>query len=167
MNQRIKVCWSVLLLSLLVFITFPAMTLNLDSSLQCELFAENKQQYVEGVKVSYQLTNTSTHQLKLLTWYTPLEGFMSNLFEITDSEGHQLAYQGPMFKRATPQEQDFITIAPQEKVSVTLNLLEAYPLTSGQYQVSLKPKMVQIVIDNQSISTQLCQHRSISVLVEK
>ncbi|WP_206483050.1 hypothetical protein [Thalassotalea sp. G2M2-11] len=166
MDERFKAYWFTGLIVILSFITFIAMSTPTHRYLQCEIFAEHHQQNSHGIMLTYKVTNTSAQSLKLLSWYTPLEGFMSNLFEITDSQGKQLAYQGPMFKRVQPLEEDFIVIEANNSRSITLNLLDAYSLTAGHYQISLRPKVMQIELAQGSISKQQCLLPSINITVD-
>ncbi|GLX78771.1 hypothetical protein tinsulaeT_21110 [Thalassotalea insulae] len=166
MFERFKAYWFTSLICILFFITFFAMSTTSHSILQCEISAEDRQQSTNGVTLSYILTNISAQPVKLLTWYTPLEGFMTDLFKIEDSQGHELAYQGPMVKRMTPSAEDYIVIEAQESVSINLNLQDAYPINVGSYQISLRPKMIQLQSAQRSLSAELCRNQTISINVK-
>lgn len=94
---------------------------------------------IDEVVLNFTLKNTTDKKIKLLIWYTPFEGCLSDLFVITNSDtGEQLNYQGPMVKRLKPQADDYLTLAANEVSSTKLNLSLAYVFTAGNYQIKLK-----------------------------
>ncbi len=136
-----------------------------DSLIKCEISAQAQQNITQGTWLTYSLTNTSSEPIILLTWYTPLEGFMSNLFRIIDQQGDELLYQGPMVKRMLPSADDFIVIAPQKTVSTSINLQQAYQINLGKLLISLRPKLTQFKVNDELLSMKLCTNSSIMVEV--
>jgi len=94
----------------------------------------------DNVQVSLTLKNKTTESYRFLTWYTPFEGFYSDLFNIVGVDGELLLYQGPMVKRLTPAESDYMIIGPSESASIKLNLANVYSFENGQYDISLKKR---------------------------
>jgi hypothetical protein len=93
----------------------------------------------EAVIVDFTLTNPLDETLELLTWYTPFEGFFSDLFVITNKgTGKELIYQGPMVKRIEPDIEDYLTMPAMKTISMTLNLSQAYKFSPGIYLIKLK-----------------------------
>jgi len=124
--------------------------------LHCKLTGKPSQHMGEGTWVTYTLKNVSKQVVKILPWYTPLEGFMSDLFIVTDAKTTALTYQGPMIKRAAPNSDEYLTIYPNESVSAKVNLQKAYQISSGHYNVAMKTKFIQLLYNNQAETTQLC-----------
>ncbi|MDF2176632.1 hypothetical protein P2G88_00025 [Aliiglaciecola sp. CAU 1673] len=94
--------------------------------------------------LQFTLTNQSKDELQILIWHTPLEGFWSDLFLITDlSTDRPLPYQGPMAKRGAPTEEDTLVLAPGQQQSATLDLTEAYALKAGHYKLQIRQKPTQ------------------------
>src|SRR5688500_4318104 len=78
--------------------------------------------------VTVTFTNTARHAVKLLAWYTAAEEIEDDLFEIT-LEGKTVEYIGPHYKRATPQKEDFIVLAPGKSLTRDVNLSNFYDLS--------------------------------------
>lgn len=142
-----------------------AMNFNPNTLLTCQLTGEANQSISQGVLVTYSITNTSTEPLFLLPWYTPLEGFMSKLFNLVDEQHNVLPYQGPMIKRMMPKPDDFIVIAAGETVSAQLDLQQAYHLEKTQYQLSLIAKDIPIIFNQQAHTIQLCKEAKLTINV--
>jgi len=93
----------------------------------------------DQVTLNFSLESPYNKKMRLLIWYTPFEGFLSDLFIITHSKtGKQLNYQGPMVKRLQPQPEDYLSVSSNEVTSAKVNLSLAYAFTSGNYQLKLK-----------------------------
>jgi hypothetical protein len=107
--------------------------------LTCTISIDSLPSSAEAVILDFSLTNPLNETLELLTWYTPFEGFFSDLFVITNKEtGEQLIYQGPMVKRIEPDIEDYLMMPAGEKISTTLNLSQAYQFSPGIYRLKLK-----------------------------
>lgn len=141
------------------------MDINPNTLFTCQLTADTNQSISQGIWVTYSITNTSAEPVFLLPWNTPLEGFMSKLFIITDEQNNQLSYQGPMVKRSMPTQEDFIVIASGETISTRLDLKLAYHFEKTQYQLSLFTKEVPIIFNQQSHTIQLCQGNQTTINV--
>jgi len=147
---------TLLAIILFVFFTPPAKgdTSVHVSPFQCEMSASTNQQLNHGVILNFTITNITDHSLKLLTWYTPLEGFLSKLFIIKNEIDETLNYNGMMVKRSTPTNEDYLVLATKEKVKITLNLTQAYSFIAGEYTVQLSPKNWQYIQDKTLLTTQ-------------
>ncbi len=89
----------------------------------------------EDVAVKVTVTNTSSQPVRLLEWYLPGEGLKEGLFEVTRN-GEPVEYLGPHVKRAAPQEQDYVTLAPGESLTGFAPISGMYDLSeSGSYTV--------------------------------
>jgi hypothetical protein len=118
-----------------------------------------------ATELVFSVRNRLDKEVKLLSWYTPLEGLMSDLFIITDDDGEALPYQGMMVKRGAPQESDYIAIPVGEAVEVVLELGLAYPFDSGEYQITLKPLMWEYRIGDKEFKGE-CGRETITIRLE-
>ena len=111
---------------------------------KCHIEISSPQRLTEGIWLTFSLNNNTNQDLLLLPWFTPLEGFMSNLFEITDLNGNKLLYQVPMIKRMTPTTDDFVLWKEGTVLSRSLDLTQAYKITSGRYHIQFNAPYVAI-----------------------
>ncbi len=55
---------------------------------------------------------------------------MSKYLDITDADGTEASYKGPMAKRVMPPPaSSYITLKPKDSISVSVNLLQAYDIS--------------------------------------
>jgi peptidyl-Lys metalloendopeptidase len=89
----------------------------------------------EEVRLTLTLTNPSAHPVRLLTWNTPAQGLTENLLTVT-LNGAPVEYRGPHFKRAIPRPEDYLVLAPGERLTRTVTLSGLYDWSrSGAYTV--------------------------------
>ncbi|WP_375765690.1 M35 family metallo-endopeptidase [Archangium gephyra] len=89
----------------------------------------------EKASVTVTLTNDSRHPVKLLKWYTPAEGLEEALLQVK-LNGEDVEFTGPHYKRPAASEKDFLTLAPGESLSRTVDLGEVYDLSrTGSYSL--------------------------------
>lgn len=96
-------------------------------------------EYRIGAEVSVQVCvyNQAGSAVRLLKWYTPWEGFFSRLFRVTAPDGGELPYLGPMAKRLTPGEDDYISVDPGARLCIRLDLSRAFAFRQpGLHQVT-------------------------------
>lgn len=85
--------------------------------------------------VSFTLTNHVRAPVRVLKWYTPLEGFRGKILRIV-CNGQELGYRGPMVKRGTPGPDAYMLLEPGASVQAILRLEDAYRLPpSGECTV--------------------------------
>jgi|WetSurSiteA1Bulk_404760.scaffolds.fasta_scaffold90187_1 peptidyl-Lys metalloendopeptidase len=104
---------------------------DLSNALKYRLSAEDH--YVLGtpIRISFTLENLTNEYLWVLTWYTPLEGLMGNIFMVT-CDGLNIVYEGPMVKRANPEPIDYQRIGPRESISSIVDLSAGYSLPKSK-----------------------------------
>ena len=122
------------------------------------------QKLSRGVYLKFTVTNLTNHKLRLLSWYTPLEGFLSDLFIIKNETDESLDYNGIMVKRNNPSHDDYLVLSSEESVDVTLDLTQAYPLVQGEYTVQLASKSWSYIQDQIPL-TSLCSSDSLKIKV--
>jgi peptidyl-Lys metalloendopeptidase len=87
------------------------------------------------VPIGFTLENLSDRPLRVLTWYTPLEGLNGKIFRVA-RDGRQVEYRGRMVKRGNPTAADYVRVPPRSSVSASVDLATAYDLsTPGAYRV--------------------------------
>ena len=126
---------------------------------RCEISASAEQQLSHGVYLTFTVTNLTDHELQLLSWYTPFEGFLSDLFIIKSDAGDPLDYNGMMVKRSKPSIEDYLILPTKKKVEITLDLTQAYSLTQGEYTVQLASKNWHYTHHEASLTSQCLANR--------
>jgi peptidyl-Lys metalloendopeptidase len=72
---------------------------------------------------------------KVLQWFTPADGVEEPVFAVT-RDGARVAYEGAHYKRPAPRAEDYVTLAPGESRSWTVELSDVYDLSkSGTYSL--------------------------------
>lgn len=103
------------------------------------------------VKVRFTLTNRGTRPVRVLKWHTPLEGFWSDVFDVSLA-GTKLAYEGPLMKRGDPSPEDYAEIAPGKSVTAVVDLAGPYDLRRpGTYRVAFTRGLMDVVRDGESL----------------
>tara|TARA_R110000787_G_scaffold160621_2_gene274202 strand:+ start:484 stop:1029 length:546 start_codon:yes stop_codon:yes gene_type:complete len=125
--------------------------------ISCKLNIAAKQKRVNGVLIDFLLTNHSDNDFSVLTWYTPLEGFYSNLFIITDQFGEPIAYQGPMVKRLGPSAANYQLLSANSTVSTALDLTLVYDLQPGDYKLQLNKQVLRVIENDLPMRLYPCQ----------
>jgi len=152
----------VIVITVIVLSTFFAIIFNLKaddhmthqvkkSNIACSIKFNSPQKLSNEITLSFSVTNPMNEEISLLTWYTPFEGFLSNLFIITNTEtGETLKYQGPMVKRLAPETEDYVTLSANQTITTTINLAQGYQLTKGHFSLQLIPTTIKLNLqDNQ------------------
>jgi peptidyl-Lys metalloendopeptidase len=89
----------------------------------------------QDVLVTVTISNPTNHTVKVLKWFTPVDGVEEPLFAVT-RDGEPVPYTGPLYKRPAATGQDYISLKSGESISSTVNLGEYYDLSeSGQYEI--------------------------------
>lgn len=113
------------------------------SSLLAELeFSKSSYQSAPRNALVFSLTNRSKRTLSVLKWYTPLEGFKSDIFEVRRA-GKPVPYVGRLYKRAAPTAEDYVTLRPGRTVRQAVDFFDAYDVAaSGTYNVQYRMAML-------------------------
>jgi len=90
----------------------------------------------QDVLVSVTISNPTKHTIRILKWFTPVEGVEEPLFFI-QRDGEPVSYIGANYKRPAATGKDYISLKAGESITSIVNLGEYYDLSiSGQYDVS-------------------------------
>ena len=109
-----------------------------EQTFDCTIIVSSPQKITQGILREFTLQNNTENDVWLLSWYTPFEGFLSNLFIIIDSTGKQLGYEGRLVKRSAPASEDYIKLSAKEKNTIQLDLTQGYQLPEGTFSLQLK-----------------------------
>jgi|GEM_PF-622435 len=112
--------------------------------------AKNEFESEESKTLSFVVTNTSDQDVKVLTWYTPLEGFVNGHDEnpiespclLVTNNGEVVEYDGKLKKRQPiPPEEAYVTLGAGESLSVDFDVNQAYQVSiPGEYSVAFVGK---------------------------
>ena len=134
--------------------------------IRCKLNIAAEQNIIDGIFVDFILLNQSENDLSVLTWNTPLEGFSSDLFIITDKHGARIPYHGPVINRSTPTSVDYQLIRAKGNVATLLDLSSAYSLALGDYKLQLNKKTLQVIENGMPTIVYQCQTDTLSFSVK-
>jgi peptidyl-Lys metalloendopeptidase len=104
---------------------------DLSNALNYRLSANDHYVLGKPVLINFTLENLTNEYLWVLTWYTPLEGLMGNIFRVT-CDGLNIVYEGPMVKRANPEPIDYLRIDPHKSISSVVDLSTGYSLPKSK-----------------------------------
>lgn len=119
------------------------------------------------VKVRFTISNRGARAVRVLRWQTPLEGFWSDLLDVSYG-GRKLAYEGPLMKRGDPTREDYVEIAPGKPVSAVVDLAGPYDMTRpGTYRVAFTRGLADVVRDRNTLPRPRAEHRRRSLACEE
>ncbi|MFP2926311.1 protease [Pyxidicoccus sp. 3LG] len=114
------------------------------TTLDCALSAPAQVKAGEPVEVLFRLSNPTSQPLYVLDWHTPLEGLRNDIFQVT-RDGAEVSYQGPMVKRAPPQADDYVTLAPGASVEGRVDVARGYDLSQpGRYKIAFRGQLMDV-----------------------
>jgi peptidyl-Lys metalloendopeptidase len=91
------------------------------------------------VKVTYH--NASAEDVYLLRWQTVLQGVEANLFDVR-VDGQPVPYTGRLYKRGTPQAEDYVRIPAGGSVSTEVELSSVYDMSrTGEYAIRYRANL--------------------------
>ena len=108
------------------------------------------------VKLEFKVTNQSDEAVYLLNWYTPLEGILGDIFQVT-YEGQELAYLGPQVMREAPLPNQYVYLEPGGSTSNVVNLSSVYDFSqAGTYEIAYQsPSISHLVIEPSEFASSL------------
>lgn len=89
----------------------------------------------QDVLITVTYTNPTGHSVRILQWFTPVNGLEEPVFQIK-RDGEPVAYTGAIYKRPPATGSDYITLKSGESISYEVNLGDYYDLSgNGQYDI--------------------------------
>jgi hypothetical protein len=100
-----------------------------------------------SVEMEFTLTNNFETGIYVLTWYTPLEGVLGEIFRI-ERDGQPIPYEGPLVMRGDPIPEDYVFLDAGAAVSATVDLAIAYDFSQpGEYSISfISPQISHVAM---------------------
>ena len=138
----------------------------LSPPIKCQLALVSENNLVNSVEVEYTVENITNQDVTLLTWYTPLEGFLSDLFLISNNQTKRLDYKGKLVKRLQPEPEDYLVLPAKKRFSIRLDLAEAYSFSLGHHQIQLKKTSFKLSLEQQPTNFE-CQYLPLEVIINK
>jgi peptidyl-Lys metalloendopeptidase len=103
----------------------------------------------EDVILHVTITNPNSYPIRILKWFTPLDGIERSLFTVLRN-GELIRYKGRMIKRAAPTDKDYITLKEGESVTSDVNLSQYYALSvSDNYEVTYDVTSLQLYVEKE------------------
>ena len=92
----------------------------------------------QDVLVTVTLANPTKSPVRVLGWLTPVNGVEEPVLAVK-RDGKHVAYLGAHAKRPPAASGDYLTIAPGEQITSTVDLGEFYDLSrSGRYEIAYR-----------------------------
>ncbi|MBB1268170.1 M35 family metallo-endopeptidase [Shewanella sp. SR44-3] len=116
--------------------------------------AMDQQSYAsqQDVYVTLTLTNEEPKAVKLLKWYTAVDGVEEALFKVS-VDGQEQPYLGAHYKRPAPTIKDYIKLKSGESVSYKIELSSLYDMSqTGNYDISYDVSNIKLLGPNASNS---------------
>lgn len=134
------------LMSFILFCAFPEEESQMKKEklkcLSCTLEINEHFPAEEPVNLRFYLKNQCDYTHYVLTWYTPLEGLLGNIFRIVLDDGEQIPYRGIMARRGQPAAKDYVSIKPGETLSAEVDLASSYDLSkAGHYHLQFNGQL--------------------------
>lgn len=90
----------------------------------------------QEVVVDVTITNPTRHSVRILKWFTPVDGLEAPLFSVK-LDGEPVAYYGAIYKRPAPTGADYLTLKSGDSITYPVNLGQYYDLSAnGRYEIS-------------------------------
>lgn len=126
-------------------VSTPKMTLH------CTLTALVPATAGSPLRVRWEVANEGSAAVSVLTWQTPLEGFLGPDFAIT-RDGVEVAYRGAVVKRGDPVAESYVRLPAGGAVSREVDLAEAYDVSApGRYLITFPGGLVDGVPDGVAV----------------
>lgn len=135
--------------------------------LACRLESEPGAVAGGPVNIRFTLSNRGARGVRVLRWYTPLEGFWSDVLDLSYG-GRKVAYEGPLMKRGDPGREDYVEIAPGKSVSAVVDLAGPYDVRRpGKYRVAFTRGLTDVVREGEVFPRPRGEHRRRSLTCEE
>jgi peptidyl-Lys metalloendopeptidase len=113
--------------------------------------AQNAFASEDSVLVNVAISNPNKNTIRILRWFTPIDGVKEDLFAVTVN-GKAVEYTGADYKRPAPTDKDYITLKSGETLETTIDLAGFYDFSeSGYYEISYKAEGLNIFAKETSL----------------
>jgi hypothetical protein len=154
-----RATFSATLLAALLVVPNVEASASRPPDLTCRLEAEPGPVAGGPVKVRFTLSNRGARAVRVLRWQTPLEGFWSDVLDVSHG-GRKLSYEGPMMKRGDPGPEDYVEIPPGKSVTAVVDLAGPYDLRqAGTYEVAFTRGLADVASSGDRFPRPRDEHR--------
>lgn len=106
--------------------------------LKVRLVMEGRQESSTPFQVVFELSNTCDQDVHILKRCTPLEGLISDCFDVT-RDGIPVPYDGPVLKRTPASKKEYVLLKAGETIEHSVDLSTCYQVsTPGKYEVRFR-----------------------------
>lgn len=108
----------------------------------------------DSLMIRFTAVNPTKDTLKFTQYHTPFEGIISKFLTVTDSNGKEIDYMGPMAKRIMPPPADtYHTLAPGQSESVDFDLKKCYKIEKpGTYTLEYNGENISGIANGKAIT---------------
>jgi len=118
--------------------------------LEAELSIPESVSLCEPIELEFKVSNQSDQDVYLLTWYTPLEGILGDIFRVS-YDGRELPYLGPQVMRAAPLADQYVLLSAGESLTNVVDLSTVYDFSElGLYKVAFKSPTISHAVTDTS-----------------
>ena len=82
----------------------------------------------EDIIINFMVKNNSNEKRSYCFWYTPFEGFKSDMFAVLNGN-NRVSYKGVMVKRNEPSSEHYIELKPNEFKEISITINDVYDLS--------------------------------------
>lgn len=133
------------------------------ADLVCRLEAQPTYRAGGPVEVGFTLSNRANATVRVLRWYTPLEGVRGDIFRVSRA-GRRLRYDGPLMKRGDPGPADYVEVPPGKSVTATADLSGAYGIQEpGTYRVAFTRGLADVARSGDTVPRPRDRHRAMKL----
>ncbi|SEL81181.1 hypothetical protein [Parapedobacter koreensis] len=124
-----------------------------DTTLVAELRMDGEYRLDGPLVLHFAVYNPTIDTLRFTQYHTPFEGFLNNFLTITNSEGQEMPYIGPMAKRVMPPvAESYRKVPPMGRDTVSIDIRKGYRIeTSGTYTIRYNGGNVSGMADGEAI----------------
>jgi hypothetical protein len=134
------------------------------AQLECTMSVAPSVKAGQPVELQFQLTNRGTKPVSVLKWQTPFESPPLGAYLQVTRDGVEVAYQGPMAKRADPSASSYITVTPGASAEGKVDVGMSYDMKQGgHYQIAFRNTLMDVITDRSEVPHKLDQFQRVTV----
>ena len=133
-KNRLQSVFFIVLVALLLFVSTVGAAPK-DGPVVSLGTAQSEFSAAQDVLVTVTISNPTRHSVRILKWFTPIEGVVEPVFTVKVN-GKAASYTGAIYKRPAPTGSDYLTLKSGESVTYQVNLGDTYDLSAtGLYTI--------------------------------